>query len=179
MIAFSNKCLLLDMIIKDIRLINKQLLNMQNMLDFEDIICASDLDALRPALDKLIDSLYVLKRRDLDDSTIERMMSETKSENTIRNELVYMLTKYAQDKKYDYDFVHLKTCVFMKKRLQCRFDKIFWNSTPSDCVEQFKLIVDMFADSTCREHFNMTIEKMISLCNKILDRANNLYSLLL
>lgn len=156
---FGSKCILLDMIMKDIRLINKQVYNVQNMLDFEENISNVNLESMRSSAIKCIDSLETL-RKNLDIDTIHRMMAETKSENHIKNELMYMLKNIDEE----HDFVYIKTCMVMKRIL-----KMYFKNSLDD-LESFILKLDTRTNSECYNYFSITINKMINLCNKIIDR---------
>ncbi|QEI03559.1 hypothetical protein [Spodoptera cosmioides nucleopolyhedrovirus] len=169
----GSVCLALDSVLKELRFVNKQTLLLSHYADFEEKmpdlnIFIVALDNVKRSLDRIEKALSA-KEEDLNDLVSHH----------IRNELEFMLMNYMEsgknDVQPDFDYMYIKTCVYMVKNLK-QMKTIQYgnhlNAFKGDHVKTFIHIVDINA-STNSPCWNYLVEKVKStrrLCEKIQNR---------
>ncbi|AIZ48683.1 asb126 [Agrotis segetum nucleopolyhedrovirus B] len=166
-------CLAGDSLIRDLRILNLQVLRLQHYVDFGDAI--PDVDALR-------DTLTVLKRRlkllidcatDKSSDLIDNLISAP-----IRSELEFMLQAYASNSSVPDDFTYLKLCVYMLKNLKylrLKYYLHYVNVYDNDHVKTFTHLLNIFVPSTHRlyDHVVFELHNMLALCDRIAERLSS------
>lgn len=167
----GSVCLALDSVLKDLRFVNKQTLLLQHYVDFDEKIPDLDifvctLDNVKKSLDRLEN---VMKHKDT--TSVDDLISRH-----IRNELEFMLMNYADsdknDTQPDFDYVLIKTCVYMVKHLKQMKMKHYGHylkSFKNDYVKAFIDVVDinLHRDSSCLNYLLHKINHTRELCKRI------------
>ncbi|AXU41715.1 ORF120 [Spodoptera eridania nucleopolyhedrovirus] len=168
---YGSVCLALDSVLRDLRFVNKQTLLLPHYVDFEEKmpdlnIFAVALDNVKKSLDRLENSLLAKDHGDLNDLISHQ----------IRNELEFMLMNYVEsgknDAEPDFDYMYIKTCVYMVKNLKqmkMRHYGDHLNAFKGDHVKTFLHVVDINVSmkSLCWDYMMQKVKNMRRLCEKI------------
>jgi hypothetical protein len=164
-------CLALDSVLRDLRFVNKQTLLLSHYSDFEEKtpdlnIFAIALDNVKKSLDRIENSLLANDNSDLNDLISHQ----------IRNELEFMLMNYVEsgknDAEPDFDYMYIKTCVYMVKNLkQMKMHHYggHLNVFKGDHVKTFLHVVDINVsmNSPCWNYLMEKVKNTRRLCEKI------------
>ncbi|AAZ38295.1 ORF-129 [Agrotis segetum nucleopolyhedrovirus A] len=166
-------CLAGDSLIRDLRILNLQVLRLQHYVDFGDAM--PDVNALRDTLAVLKNRLKLLLDCATDKSIdlVDNLISPP-----IRKELAFMLEAYASNNVPDYDFTYLKLCVHMLKHLKYLQLKYYLNYVSvydNDHVKTFTHVLDIFVPPTHElyDHIVYELRSMLALCDQIAERLSS------
>nr|QKO28843.1 hypothetical protein [Spodoptera exigua multiple nucleopolyhedrovirus] len=170
----GSVCLALDSVLKDLRFVNKQTLLLPHYADFDEKM--PDLDIFSCTLDSVKKSLDHIENVMLRKDTTNKMSLDDLISRHTRSELEFMLMNYVDsdrnDTQPDFDYVYIKTCVYMVRHLKQMKMKHYGQQLKcfkNDHVKAFIHVVDINLprDSSCWNHLLQKINRTRELCKRI------------